>query len=74
VGKKSSHFIAQCITLFENSLNNDWLHRFYTQDFFRVEPGYEHEVNLVAARACQKMVKDMHYEARIQAIIQYYAE
>jgi hypothetical protein len=44
------------------------------QDFFRVEPEYEHEANLVAARACQKMVKDMHYEACIQAIIQYYAE
>jgi hypothetical protein len=39
-----------------------------------VEPGYEHEANLVAVRACQKMVKDMHCEVRIQAIIQYYAE
>jgi hypothetical protein len=44
------------------------------QDFFRVELGYEHEANLVVVRACQKMVKDMHCEVRIQTIIQYYAE
>jgi hypothetical protein len=70
VGKKSSHFISQYIAFFEPSLNNDRLHRFYMQDFFRVERGYEQRANQVAATACQKLVKDMHYEARIQAIIQ----
>ena len=28
----------------------------------------------VASSACPKLVKDMHYEARIQAVISYYAK
>ena len=28
----------------------------------------------MANRACYKMVKDMHYEAHIQAVVQYCAE
>jgi hypothetical protein len=39
-----------------------------------VEPRYEARTNKVAETACRKLVKDMHYEVRIQAIIQYYAE
>jgi hypothetical protein len=39
-----------------------------------VEPRYEAWANKVAETACCKLVKDMHYETRIQAIIQYYAE
>jgi len=46
----------------------------YMQDFYIVEPGYEQRANEVAALKCVKLVKDMHYEARIQAIIQYKAE
>jgi hypothetical protein len=41
------------------------------QDFFRCEPGFEHKANNAAMRACTKLIKDMHYEARIQAIITY---
>jgi hypothetical protein len=65
VGKKSSHFIAQYITFFEPSLNNDHPHCFYMQDFFRMERGYEQRANQVAVTACKKLVKDMHYEAHI---------
>jgi hypothetical protein len=52
VDKKSSHFIAQYIAFFEPSLNNDRLHRFYMQNFFRVERGYEQWANQVAVTAC----------------------
>ena len=43
------------------------------QDFFRCEEGYEGQAAVVAHEADKKLVKDMHYEARIQAIIDYYA-
>jgi hypothetical protein len=41
------------------------------QDFFRCEPKFEARANSVAQKACSKLMKDMHYEARIQAIITY---
>jgi hypothetical protein len=44
------------------------------QDFFICEPGFEHKANNAATRACAKLVKDIHYEARIQAIITYNAQ
>ena len=44
------------------------------QDFFRCEVGYEAKVDAVADKATKKLVKDMHYEARIQAVIQYHTE
>ena len=44
------------------------------QDFFRCEPGYEAIAAQVADTACRKLVKDMHYEARVQAIVSYCAE
>ena len=43
------------------------------QDFFRCE-GYEAKVDVVADKATKKLVKDMHYEARIQAVTQYRVE
>ena len=43
------------------------------QDFFRCE-GYEAKADVVADNAAKKLIKDMHYEARIQAVIQYHAE
>jgi hypothetical protein len=42
------------------------------QDFFRCEAGYEARVNVVATTSCKKLVVDMHYEARIQAIVTYH--
>ena len=46
----------------------------YMQDFYRCEPGYEAMVTQVADTACPKLVKDMHYEARVQAVITYCAD
>ena len=44
------------------------------QDFFRCEEGYEAKADAVADKAAKKLVKDMHYEARIQAVIQYHVK
>ena len=44
------------------------------QDFFRCEERYEAKADVVADKAAKKLIKDMHYEARIQAVIQYHAE
>ena len=44
------------------------------QDFFRCEEGYEAKADAVADKAAKKLIKDMHYEARIQAVIQYHAK
>ena len=41
------------------------------QDFYRCEPGYTAMAAQVADTACRKLVKDMHYEARVQAVITY---
>ncbi|TVU31931.1 hypothetical protein EJB05_23643, partial [Eragrostis curvula] len=38
-------------------------------DFYRIEEGYEDLARQVARTACHKLVKDMTYEARNQAII-----
>jgi hypothetical protein len=42
------------------------------QDFFRCEAGYEARADVVATMSCKKLVVDMHYDARIQAIISYH--
>ena len=44
------------------------------QDFYRCTPGYEARANQVANKACYKLVKDMHYEARVQANVRYIAD
>jgi len=46
----------------------------YMQDFYRCEEGYEARANELAHQACYKLVKDMHYEARVQAVVVYCAE
>ena len=45
----------------------------YMQDFYRCEEGYEARVNEQAHQACYKLVKDMHYEARVQVVVVYCA-
>ncbi|TVU26594.1 hypothetical protein EJB05_29148, partial [Eragrostis curvula] len=42
-------------------------------DFFRCEPGKEAMAAHVMNNACRKLVRDMHYESRVQTIITYYA-
>ena len=44
------------------------------EDFFRCEEGYKAKADAVADKAAKKLIKDMHYEARIQAMIQYHVE
>jgi hypothetical protein len=42
------------------------------QDFFRCDAGYEARADVVATTSCKKLIVDMHYEARIQAIVTYH--
>jgi hypothetical protein len=42
------------------------------RNFFICEAGYEARTDVVATTSCKKLVMDMHYEARIQAIIIYH--
>ena len=44
------------------------------QDFYRCVEGQEALVNQVAHTACYKLMMDMHYEARVQAIVSYCAD
>jgi quinolinate synthase len=41
------------------------------QDFFICEAGYDARADVVATTSCKKLVVDMHYKARIQAIVSY---
>jgi len=43
------------------------------QDFYRCDEGYEERAERHARKACYKLVKDMHYEARVLAVQQYKA-
>jgi hypothetical protein len=42
------------------------------QYFFRCEAGYKARADVVATMSCKKLVVDMHYEARIKAIVSYH--
>ena len=44
------------------------------QDFFICGEGYKAKTDAMADKAAKKLIKDMHYEARIQAVIQYHAK
>jgi len=44
------------------------------QDFYRCQEGFEAKAKSVSEQATKKLVKDMHYEARVQAIIEFYAQ
>ena len=43
-------------------------------DFFICEEGYEAKADAMADKTAKKLIKDMHYEACIQAVIQYDVE
>ena len=75
MGKTSSHYNAMYIAFKRYSCNNDRICQvIYMQDFYRCESGYESAATTLAHTVCAKLVKDMHYEARVQAIILYYAD
>lgn len=44
------------------------------QDFYRCDLGYEENVSANMKMACKRLVHDMIYEAKPQAIVQYYAQ
>ena len=44
------------------------------QDFYRCQEGFEAMAKAISDVATKKLVKDMHYEARIQAIIEFHAQ
>ena len=44
------------------------------QDFYRCQEGFEAKAKSVSKQAAKKLVKDMHYKARVQAIIEFYAQ
>ena len=46
----------------------------YMQDFYMSEEGYEARANEQAHQACYKLVKDLHYEVRVQAVVVYCTE
>jgi hypothetical protein len=48
------------------------IHRVCMQDFFRCQDGFEAKADMVAIRCCKKLAVDMHYEARLQAIISFH--
>jgi hypothetical protein len=49
------------------------IHRVCMQDFFRCQDGFAAKADVVATRCCKKLVVDMHYKARVQAIISFHA-
>ena len=50
------------------------MHHVYMQDFYRCQKGYKAKAASICEEAAKKLVKDMHYEARVQAIIDYYCQ
>jgi len=42
------------------------------QDFFRCQDGHEARADAVATKCYKKLIMDMHYKARIQAVITYH--
>ena len=43
------------------------------QDFYRCDGGYEERASVTSHNRCIKLVKDMHYEAQVQCVINYCA-
>ena len=42
------------------------------QEYFKLDDRFEGTAEAVAKRACRKCIVDVHHEARLQAIIDYY--
>jgi hypothetical protein len=42
------------------------------QDYFRCDEGFEARAEAVATKFYKKLVVDIHYEARLQAIVTYH--
>jgi hypothetical protein len=42
------------------------------QLYYRCEKGFKARVEAVLTKACKKLVVDIHYEARVQAVVTYH--
>ena len=49
------------------------MHRVCMQDFYTCLPGHEEAATAVIHNRARKLVKDMHYEAQVQCVINYIA-
>ncbi|KAM0910330.1 hypothetical protein ACQ4PT_014226 [Festuca glaucescens] len=47
---------------------------FAQRQYYKCEDGYDREAEYVMENACRKLVLDMHYEVRIQSVINYHFE
>ena len=72
----SIHF-SSFSNAFDNSSTNGF-HPFYLcaclQNYFAMEKGKELQCMAVLQKICTKMVTDMHYEARVSCVRNWYAE
>ena len=50
---------------------NEVMHRVCMQDFYTCLPGHEEAATAVIHNRAHKLVKDMHYEAQVQCVINY---
>jgi hypothetical protein len=71
-------FVSLCRTilldtfiLIEHSEKSYGMHYIYMQDFYRAELGQEAAVQAQVKRACAKLIKDLRYESRVQAVVDY---
>ena len=74
MGKSSWNYIYEYIIFIAPSFEIMTLFTFFVQDFYRCEDGMMPRAMQVASRACYKLVADMLYEVRIQAVIDYKAK
>jgi hypothetical protein len=42
------------------------------QLYYRCKEGFEARAEAVLTKACKKLVVDIHYEARVQAVVTYH--
>jgi hypothetical protein len=42
------------------------------QLYYRCEEGFDARVEAVLTKACKKLIMDIHYEERVQAIVTYH--
>ena len=73
VGKFFPSKNGEYITFIQHFFNDDMIHSLYMQDFYRCDEGYEERAAIVADNRCVKLVKDIHYEAQVQCVINFCA-
>ena len=74
MGKNPSNFMFRYFALFDTTIHNDCLHRVYMQDFFRCDPEHYEACRLIILTKVWKIIRDMFYEARLQAVMDYHRQ